>query len=326
VKIALDELKRLAKNALLKQGYTDTESGQILEVLLYAQLRGNNQGVVKLIGAGIPKSKDAGEIEITKETAASVLIDAHHVHPMIAVPKAVEIAIAKAKKHGLVVVGINHINTSSGAIGFYAGKIAEAGLVGVVLAAGPETVAPAGSTEAVFGTNPLAISAPGLSDEPLVLDMTTAAMAFYGVVEAKAAGRKLPEGIAYDGDGNPSTDPARVIDGALRPFDKSPRGSGLSMMIQILAGPLVGAGSDNMSGNWGHFILAIDPEALGGAELLRDGVAKIVAKVKAARRLQGVENILVPGERGARKTADVLAAGEIEVEDGLYAQLKKAAG
>lgn len=326
MKIALEELKTLAKNSLVKQGYGDAESDQILDVLLYAQLRGNNQGVVKLIGAGIPKSKDAGEIEITKETAGSVVIDAHHVHPMIAVRKAAEIAVAKAKQNGIVVVGVNHINTSSGAIGFYAGQIAEAGFVGVVLAAGPETVAPAGSTEAVFGTNPLAIAVPGSAAEPVVLDMTTAAMAFYGVIEAKAAGRALPEGIAYDGDGNPSTDPAKVIDGALRPFDKSQRGSGLSMMIQILAGPLVGAGSDNMAGNWGHLILAIDPDILGGAAALREGVGKITAKVKAARKLQGVDNILIPGERGNLKAAEVTATGQIEIEDGLYAQLKKAAG
>src|SRR5277367_6299885 len=100
MKIALDELKRVAKAALLKQGYDEVEGAQILEVLLYAQLRGNNQGVVKLIGPGIPKSKDAGQIEVTKETAVSLVIDAHHVHPMIAVTGAAERAIAKAKENG----------------------------------------------------------------------------------------------------------------------------------------------------------------------------------------------------------------------------------
>lgn len=324
MKIALDELKSIARSALIKQGYNETESDQILEVLLYAQMRGNNQGVVKLIGAGIPKSPDAGEIEVTKETAVSMMIDAHHAHPMIAVRRAAEAAVAKAKKSGLAVVGINHLNTSSGAIGYYAGKIAEQGLVGIVMAAGPETVAPAGSTEAVFGTNPLAIGAPGM-DEPVILDMTTAAMAYYGVVEAHAAGRELPQDIAYDAYGIPSTDPAKVLDGALRPFDKSQRGSGLSMMIQILAGPLVGAGSDNMTGNWGHFILAIDPDAMSGSAALRDGVTRIVKKVKAARKEKGVEEIFVPGERGNSKTRKVTASREIEIEDNLYKQLKAAA-
>jgi LDH2 family malate/lactate/ureidoglycolate dehydrogenase len=325
MRIAHDELKRLAKAALLKQGYDDAESAQILEVLLYAQLRGNNQGVVKLIGPGIPKSADAGEIESTKETPISLVIDAHHVHPMIAVTHACERAIAKAKENGIAVVGVNHVNTSSGALGYYAGKIAQQGFVAIVLAAGPETVAPAGSTQAIFGTNPLAIGIPGPS-EPIVLDMTTAAMAFYGVVEAKAAGRTLPEGIAYDADGNASIDPAKVIRGALLPFDKSQRGSGLSMMIQLLAGPLVGAGSDDMTGNWGHFVLAIDPDILSGSTNLTEGVAKLVSKVKSARKLDGVDEILIPGERGNRTTHDALTFGEMEIEDNLYKQLQKAAG
>src|SRR5262249_40819878 len=161
---------------------------------------------------------------------------------------------------------------------------------------------------------------------PIVLDMTTAAMAFYGVVEAKAAGRQLPEGIAYDADGKPSVDPAKVIRGALRPFDKSQRGSGLSMMIQLLAGPLVGAGSADMTGTWGHLIIAIDPEILGGAAAFQEGTGQLVAKVKAARKLEGTEEILIPGERGSRTTRDASNSGEIEIEDGLYSQLQKAAG
>ena len=324
MKVALEELKKIAGAALLAQGYSEGESAQILEVLLYAQMRGNNQGVVKLIGAGMPRSADAAEMEITKETAVSAVIDAHHTQSMIVVSRATDIAIDKAKAGGIAVVGINHLNSSSGAIGYYAGKIAAQGLVGIVMGAGPETVAPAGATEAVFGTNPLAIGMPG-EGEPVVLDITTAAMAFYGVVEAKAAGRQLPEGIAYDAEGRPSTDPAMVLDGALRPFDRSQRGSGLGMMIQLLAGPFVGAGSDVITGNWGHLILVIDPQLLAGSDVLIDGVKKIVAKTKAARKLDGVGEILVPGERGSRKSREVLASGMIEIEDNLFAQLQKAA-
>jgi LDH2 family malate/lactate/ureidoglycolate dehydrogenase len=324
MKVALEELKKITFSALLNQGYSETESEQILEVLLYAQVRGNNQGVVKLIGAGMPRSSDAADPEITRETPVSAVIDAHHTQSMIAVTQATDIAINKARTSGVAVVGVNHLNSSSGAIGYYAGKIAAQGLVGIVMGAGPETVAPAGATEAVFGTNPLAIGVPGRG-EPVVLDITTAAMAFYGVVEAHAAGRQLPEGIAYDADGKPSTDPARVLKGALLPFDKSQRGSGLGMMIQLLAGPFVGAGSDVITGNWGHLILVIDPQALAGSEALLGGVQKIVTKTKNARKLDGVDEILVPGERGSRQTREVLSSGMIEIEDNLFAQLQKAA-
>lgn len=329
MKIKLEELKDLTRKAILKYGYTDKEADLIQEVLLYAQLRGNNQGIVKLIGSGIPKAPDAGEIKVEKETKLSALINGHKNHAMVVINRAVDLAVQKAKEHGMGIVGVNHINTSSGAIGFYAKRIAKEGLLGMVFAGSSETVATEGSYEPIFGTNPLAIGVPTQND-PLVLDMATAAMAYFGVVEAKTAGKSLPEGIAYDKDGNPTTDPAKVLDdGALRTFDKGHKGAGLSMMVQILTGPLIGAsftGIGDVANNWsGHLVIAIDPELLGGLEAVRDGVTQMIGKVKGTKKLPGVKEILVPSERGDKMTKAVLDSGEIEIENNLYNELKKVA-
>jgi LDH2 family malate/lactate/ureidoglycolate dehydrogenase len=326
MKVKIEELKNLTNKAILKYGYDEKEAEAIREVLLYAQFRGNNQGIVKLIGSGIPKPPDAGEIEVEKETKLSVLLNGHKNHAMVVVNKATDAAVHKAKEHGVGLVGVNHINTSSGAIGYYAKKIAQQGLIGFVFAASSERVAAEGSFEPVFGTNPLAIGVP-TENSPLVLDMATAAVAYYGVIEASTAGRSLPEGIAYDKEGNSTTDPAKALDGALRTFDKGHRGAGLSMMVQVLAGPLVGAsftGIGDVANNWGgHLVLAIDPELLGGSQALQRGVSQMVAKVKSTKRLPGVKDILVPGERGDKITQQVLEAGELEIEDNLYHQLIK---
>lgn len=241
MKVKLDELKQLTNKAVLRYGYSKEEAEAIEEVLLYAQMRGNNQGVVKLIGSGIPKPKDIEEIQRQKEAKLSAILNGHKNHAMVVVNKAVDMAIKKAKDHGVGLIGVNHINTSSGAIGYYAKRIAKQGLVGLVFAGSSETVATEGSYEPIFGTNPLAVGVP-TSNEPLVLDMATAAMAYFGVIEAKTAGKSLPEGIAYDKTGNLTTDPAKVLDGgALRTFDQGYKGAGLSMIVQILTGPLVGA-------------------------------------------------------------------------------------
>lgn len=186
-----------------------------------------------------------------------------------------------------------------------------------------------GSYEAIFGTNPFAIGIPS-TDKPLVLDMATAAMAYFGVVEANTAGEQLPDGIAYDKAGEPTTEPAKVLDnGALRTFDKSYKGSNLSMMVQVLAGPLIGAafmGEGDSDKNWGgHLIIAIDPEILGGREALMASVKTMIEKVKATKKLPGVEEILVPSERGDRLTVEVEQNGIIELENNLYAELQKAA-
>ena len=326
MKIQLSELRQTTKQALTNYGYTPDETSVLLEVLLYAQMRGNNQGVVKLTDPAI-KRNPSGEITIEKETKVSALLDAKQNHAMIVASRACAIAVAKAKEHGIAVVGAHGISSSSGALGYYMQQVAEQGLVGLMyVSAGLPTVAAAGSYEAILGTNPLAIGVPG-NDGPLVLDMATAAMAYYGVVEAKTAGTDLPVGVAFDKNGQETTSPEAVLDdGALRPFDKSYKSSNLSIMVQILAGPLVGAafmGEGDMANNWaGDLIIAIDPEILNGTENVRAGIATIIEKVKATKKLPGTEEILMPSERGNRLAKQVEESGEIEIEDNLWAKLQ----
>jgi L-2-hydroxycarboxylate dehydrogenase (NAD+) len=330
MKIQLSELKNVTRKAILYYGYSEAEAEVLSEVMLYAQLRGNNQGVVKLIGKGIPKAKNVTPIRAEKESKVSAFLDGGHNHAMVAVRYATDVAVKKAQEGGLAVVGIHQLNTSSGALGYYARQIADAGLVGIVMCGSMETVAAAGSYEAMFGTNPIAIAVPS-TGQPLVYDITTSAMAFFGVVQANTAGQQLPDGIAYDKNGNATTKPADVLDGgALKSFDGSHKGSGLSMMIQALTGPLLDSyftGVGDVVSNWaGHLIIAFDPELFGGAQAMREGVTAMISRVKAAKKLPGITEVLVPGEKGDRLTTAIGSSGEVEIEDNLYTELKKVAG
>lgn len=328
MRITVKELRDLTNKALRNYGYTAQEAKLIEEILLYSQLRGGNQGVAKLIGAGIPKNPEAGPIARKKDTKLSAILDGEKNHAMVVVTQATELALEKARAHGIGIVGTFNTNTSSGSIGYYARRIAEHGFVGLAFSSSPETVAAHGSYEPLFGTNPLAIAAPTES-EPIVLDMATSAMPFFGLVEAKTAGRSIPAGIAYDKHGKPTTDPAEAMDGALLPFDKGYKGAGLSLFVQILAGPLVGAafaGIGDQKSNWGHLIIAIDPDILGGREHLKESVTKIVEKMKGTKKLPGTKEIFAPGERGDRLFAAAQKAGTVDIEDNLLAGLKKAAG
>ncbi|MEK7648675.1 MAG: Ldh family oxidoreductase [Patescibacteria group bacterium] len=327
--IKLEDLKAVAKKAILNYGYSESEAIVMLDVMLYAQMRGNNQGVVKLIGKGIPKSAATRPIVVEKETALSAFFDGGQNHAMVAVKYVVDVAISKAKKCGIAVVGIHQLNTSSGALGYYARSIADSGLVGMVMCGSMETVAAAGSSQAIFGTNPFAIAVP-TATQPMVFDMTTSAMAFFGVVQADTAGVPLPEGIAYDKEGSPTTKASDVLaGGALKSFDGSHKGSGLSMMIQALTGPLLHSyftGIGDVGSNWaGHLIVAFDPELLGGLASLKEGVSQMIEKVKATKKLPNVDEIFVPGEKGDRLTQAILQSGEIEIEDNLYNELRKIA-
>ena len=327
MKIAISELEELTACAARSYGYSEEEVRVISEVLLYAQLRGNNQGVVKLIGKGIPRDPGAGEIVVEKETPLSVRINGNRNHAMVVVRKALDIVVPKARKSGFGIAGTFNTNTSSGAIGYFAAELAKQGLIGFLFGRSPERVAMHGSFEPVFGTNPLAIGIPAEPD-PIVLDMSTAAISFYGLVEAETAREAIPGDVAYDSTGGPTTSPQEAIKGAIRSFDRSHKGSGLGLIGEILAGPLVGAafcGLGDSKGNWGHLVFAIDPGILGDREEFIRSVGELCQKVKGTRKLPEVEEIFLPGERGSLLANQRLACGEIEVEDNLLMELRKVA-
>jgi L-2-hydroxycarboxylate dehydrogenase (NAD+) len=327
MKITIKELEKLTKQALKNSGYNADEIRIMTDVLLYAQLRGNNQGVVKLIGAGMPKNPKASEIKIVKETPISARIDGGQNQAMVVMGKALSVLIEKAKKNGFAIVGTFNTSTSSGAVGYYASRIVKEKLIGFVFGRSTERVAMYGSYEPVFGTNPIAIAVPA-QPTPVVLDMSTAAISFFGLVEARTAGRKIPDDLAYDAQGNCATDPAAAIAGAIRSFDRSYKGSGLGMMAEILAGPLVGAafaGLGQSKQNWGHLIMAIDPGLLGDTDEFIGNVGRMVEKIKATKKLPGVKEIFMPGEREAQLVAQYEKQGEIDIEDNLLAGLRIAA-
>ena len=328
MQIPMKELEDLTRRAVKKYGYNDEEVEVIADVLLYAQLRDNNQGIVKLIGAGIPKDPNAGDIVIEKETPISARINGNKNHAMVVAGRAVRIVEEKAKKSGFAVAGTFNTNTSSGAIGCYASRFAEEGMIGFAFSRSPQRVAVYGSYEPVFGTNPLAIAIPAGPD-PIVLDMSTAATSYFGLVEAQTAGRSIPADFAYDNEGNPTTDPQKAIAGAIRSFDRSYKGSGLALVAEILAGPLVGAafcGIGDSKGNWGHLMFAIDPELLMDRDEFVRNVSEIVGKVKSTKKLPGVEEIFMPGERESHLMRERRESGVIDIEDNLLAELRKVVG
>jgi len=327
MKISVKELEELTRKAVQQYGYKDKEIHVITEVMLYAQMRDNNQGVVKLIDKGIPKDPQAGEIVIEKETAISARINGNKNHAMLVVSKAVDIVKEKARNSGFAIAGTFNTNTSSGAIGYYASRLAKERLIGFVFSRSPQRVAVHGSYEPVFGTNPLAIAIPTETD-PVVLDMSTAATSFFGLVEAMTAGRDIPADFAYDDQGIPTTNPQKAIAGAIRSFDRSYKGSGLALICEILAGPLVGAafcGLGDSKGNWGHLIFALDPELLTDRNQFANNVSEMVRKVKSTKKLTGVEEIFVPGEKENRIARQRWETGLIDVEDNLLAELRKVA-
>lgn len=323
MKVKIKDLQIKIKTTLTSTYYSDSQAEEIAEVLLYAEMTGKNtQGLIKLLGTEpIQSIKPLYKPKNTKETKLSALIDGGG-NPGILVSKmATGEVIKKCKDNGLAIIGTNNTYSSAGVIGYYASEMAKNDFIGIVMAGSTPAVAPHGSIEAMFGTNPIAFGFP-TEDEPLVFDMATSAITWYRLVRAKTLGEEIPEGVAIDSEGRPTTNPAKAMEGAILPFDKNYKGSGLNMIIEILTGPLVGAdSSDNIGKGWGNLFIAIDPEALAGIKEFKKNCSTIIDKVRRSKKSKDFKEIRIPGEKGLKLKKQAEQSGEIEIDPKLMSDL-----
>ncbi|WP_205739766.1 Ldh family oxidoreductase [Georgenia sp. SYP-B2076] len=251
---------------------------------------------------------------VVHETATTALLDAQDGlgHPTTA--EAMALAVAKARTAGMGAVAV-HRSHHFGAAGYYARIAADAGMVGLVTTTTrARAVVPTRGSTPLLGTNPIAFAAPTTDPErPFLLDMSTSSVAVNKVKVYDFLDKPLPAGWVLDGQGLPVTDPhaahARLRaqeEGGLTPLGgtealSSHKGYGLGVMVQILAGALSGAlfapekgrpGPDDI----GHFCLAIDPAAFGGAETFRPAVSEIVDTLHVHPSTSPDRPVLVAGD------------------------------
>jgi LDH2 family malate/lactate/ureidoglycolate dehydrogenase len=322
MKIKVNQLREMLTGILSSKNYSKQEAEKIAEVLLYAELSGKNtQGVLKLLGSEPAQDiKPKYPAKTVKETKLSALIDGGGAAGPLSAQIAVDKAIALAKENGFGIVGLNDTFSSVGAIGFYVRKMAQEGLIGVVAASSPRAIAPTGGIEPMFGTNPVAFGFP-TEEYPIVFDMAASAITWYGLVRAKALGQKLPDNVAIDNEGNITTDPEAAMAGAILPFDRSYKGSGLAMVVELLAGALTGASFVFDEGDWGTVFIAFSPDLLVGTEQFKKNSSELVRKVKAGKTKSG-EPVHIAGYDTEAKIKELLEGGELEIEDAILEQLK----
>lgn len=325
MKIKIADLNRLILNKLSATYYTIDEAEKIAEVLLYAELSGKNtQGVLKLTGTEPAQNiKPEYPAKLLRETKVSALIDGGKSAGPLSAQVAAEVAIRIGKESGFSIVGLNNTYSSVGALGFYARKIAQQDLIGVVMANCPRSVALADALELVYGTNPMAFGFP-TNEHPIVFDMSTAAITWYGLVRAQALGQKLPDNVAIDKDGNITTDPTAAMGGAILPTGNSHKGSGLGMVVELMAGALTGAGfvfdKGDKPDDWGTVFITFSPNLLIGTQQFKDNSSELVSKVRSKKTKSG--NIPhIPGYDTEIKVQAILASGEIDIDDTILQDL-----
>jgi LDH2 family malate/lactate/ureidoglycolate dehydrogenase len=325
MKIKIEVLRKKVLQ-ILNKSFNKNDSKIIVDYLLWAEMSGNKtQGILKLTGSEpLQEIKPLSKIKIERETKLSQLINAEgHPAPLVA-RVATEAVISKAKKYGFGIVGVHNTFSSNGAQAFYVEQIAKKNLIGIMCSRSPAAVTGFGSIDPLFGTNPIGFAFP-TKDEPLVFDMATSAITWYGLILAKVRGENLPRDIAIDSNGELTINPQKAMDGALLPFDRGYKGAGLSLMIELLAGPLTSSSwidNKTFKEEWGSLFIAINPNLLVDIEEFKSNCSDLIKKIKNSRKQKGTMEIRLPGEHSMLNYQQALKSGFVDIDEAILRELK----
>lgn len=267
------------------------------------------------------------EHEVLREGPAFLLTDGHGANGIVAVTKALDRAMEKARIATIGMVGIRNV-THIGRLGDYPPRIAEQGMIGMVLLNGGGLfLAPHGSAERRLRPEPIAFAVPRRDGPPFVLDLTLSVVAGGKCEQRIIREQPLPDGWLIDREGRPVTDARGYHDPEvgmlpLGGLASGHKGYGLAMMVEMIVGPLTLAGctkGPNDGGN-GVMIVAIDVTAFTDLETYRDEVEGLARWVTSARPLPGVDRVRAPGEIEAEARARLLRDG-IDVPEPTWAQI-----
>lgn len=299
-------LRSFSASLLQAGGFAPDHAEQTADLLVWANLRSaDSHGVlripryVEMVELGIINPKP--ELRFVSEFGATAVIDADRAPGAAGMIMAAEKAVALAPIHGIGWCSARNI-THAGAVGYFAHQVTRAGLIGIVMTASKPLMIYAGSRAEGVSTNPIAIAAPtGNPERPILLDMSTAAVALGKIMAARDAGKSIPPGWGVDANGADTTDPKQVK--ALLPM-AGPKGSGLSLMIEILcsllvANPIISAslnGAEDAPFN--GLVMAIDPRAFGEKAAFIKAVDQLAEDIKGLPPAQENGDVYLPGERG----------------------------
>ncbi|HEY0123066.1 MAG TPA: Ldh family oxidoreductase [Rhizobium sp.] len=333
VTIAIAEAINLSLNILRRTGLSEDQCDAVSDVVVRAQVDDcHSHGLYRLLGCAhsvaVGRINKSAVPKITDVAPGIVRVDADHGFSSLAYRAGIHAVVEKARIQGVAALAINNCYHFS-ALWPEVEPLAEQGLAAIALTPSHSWVAPAGGTQAVFGTNPFAFAWPRPGSHPFVFDFATSATARGEIELHRRAGKPIVEGLAVDEKGLPTTDPAEALKGAMLTFGGH-KGSALSAMIELLAGALIGDmlsmeskavdGQVGAAPLHGELILVFDPakflgggrnENLARSERMFEAISKQGARLPSQRRYEA-------RERNARQGLTIPAA--------LYAELLELAG
>ncbi|MDC0584540.1 Ldh family oxidoreductase [Bacteroidales bacterium] len=314
-------LKTFCTNALLKMGHSQSDADLGSDVLLKADLRGiDSHGVARLIGYlrlwEVGRANATPNVKIVHETPTTATIDGDKGLGLVVAPKAMEVAIEKAKQYGSGWVSVKNSN-HFGIAGYHSMMALENDMIGFAMTNASPLVAPTYAKERMLGTNPISVAIPAKNQPPMVVDMatTTAANGKLEILQRK--NMDTPDGWVQTKDGGDSNSPKEVQNGgALLPLGSdyshgSHKGYCLGGVVDILSAVLSGAGygpwappfvaflnppDDPVGEGLGHFVGAMRIDGFRPAEEFKSHMDNWIQRFRNTEPISADNPVLIPGD------------------------------
>jgi (2R)-3-sulfolactate dehydrogenase (NADP+) len=330
-RLPVSELEMLVAQCLEKAGASPTMAEATARALVAAEAAGQGGHGLSRVAMYADHLRSArvnglAEPRIQHERPSACLIDAQGALAYTAMAMAVHEALRRAKACGVAFCGVANSH-HCGALDYHLAPLAEAGLVALGFTNSPAAINAWGGRRPLFGTNPIAAAFPRKAGPPLVIDLSLTEVARGKIMLAAKEGKPIPPGWALDAAGNPTTDAKAALTGSMAAIGGA-KGVMLALLAELLCVALTGAhfGFENDSffevgrpASIGHAIVAIDPGALGGADVYYERIETLLAALLAD------DGVRLPGERRHNLAAQATANG-VEVTAAMLGQLRTLAG
>ena len=318
-RLSLEEATALAARAARAAGLSEEAARSLARATVSADAHGKSAiGFGHLLdylaAAREGRIDGAAEPLITSPAPAAIHCDARGAVAQLGFDRVFDALLRRARTFGIALFAQKGSYTT-GELGYYPRRLAEAGLVALAATSGPALMTVAGARKPVYCTNPLAFAAPVADGPPLLIDQASSATAFVQLRHYAERGEALPAGWAVDADGKPTTDPNAALRGALLAFGGA-RGANIALMVEVMAAGLTGANwaldapsftSGDRSPGAGLTVVAIAP-----ALLVPDFAQRLRLELDRLAR----SGVHIPGRR--------TAVDAIELPDALLSEIERA--
>lgn len=316
--LSIAEAETLVATTLEKNRVSAANAASVARALVAAEAAGQGGHGLRRVEAYSLQAR-AGKVDgfatpvLTESRPGVLKVDAGLGFAYPALDLAVPRLAVMARQQGIALAAISRSH-HAGVLALTVERLAEQGLVALMVANAPASMAPWGGSRPLFGTNPLAFAAPMQNGDPIIIDMALSTVARGKIMAAAQKGAPIPADWAFGPDGQPTTDAKLGMAGTMAPAGGA-KGAALAMMVEILSAGMTGANYSFETSSLfddkgpapalGHTIIAIDPTATGGSIAYMTHLAEEIGKDEGAR---------IPGRRGINARRHAIENG-INAED-----------